>query len=212
MVKQTDVMIAAQNWLDWQDVFEYTRYVADNPLLTRHGRFKKFLGEYRVHRTIRRGTSDQLRTQLGQSQFPLAAMLNDATGQELDIQQDKLRVRFGTCNGQRRLISPLSKIAAFLAPHAFTAWDQYARKGVNIALHRPPSRAFGSYADYLADVNLLMTGEFGRLVRAACPNNYPTQHAAEQGRFHRRVLDVCLMRLGGRQFRDPEATGVVSSS
>src|SRR5437764_7148066 len=121
MVTKADVETATRNWMNWQDVFQYFGPPLHNPLLAHETRFKDFLKEYSVHRTIRRGASDNLRLVLGSTQFPLVAMLSDATGFLLDEQEKILRAQFGTCGGKRGLISALSKIAAFLAPHDFIA-------------------------------------------------------------------------------------------
>ena len=71
----------------------------------------------------------------------------------------------------------MSKIAAFLAPHAFIAWDEYARKGLNAVLERSLSYKFDGYADYIANMNQLLSGEVGQRVRSACCNRYPTEYA-----------------------------------
>ena len=152
-------------------------------------------------RTIRGGTSDELRITLGSPAFELQTLLDDTSGKLFDVQESMLRARFGTLCGKRGLRSAMSKIASFLAPHAFVAWDEYARKGLNIVLERSPSYKFGNYAKYIGDMNQVLSSDIGEHVRSACADRYPTPYASKQDRFHRRVLDVSLMRLGNRDFR-----------
>ena len=201
LVSQFHVKKAKENWLVWQNVYEHTGAAADNPLLADETTFSTFLKAYSVGRTIRGGTSAALRELLQSSQFPLQKLLGDPTGVTLDEQDTRLRAQFGTCGGRRGLRSALSKVAAFLAPHDFNAWDSYARKGVERTL-QPGSVQVRTYAKYCADLNRLLAGELGERIRGACINNYPTPHSEEEGRFHRRVLDRYLMDLGGRPRRE----------
>jgi len=195
-----DIKIASENWQQWKSVFEYEGPAANNPLLADSSTFGAFLNEYSVRRTIRGGTSDKLRITLGNPAFELQALLNDTSGKLLDARETALRAQFGTHSGKRGLRSAMSKIASFLAPHAFVAWDKYARKGLNMASERSRSYAFGNYSEYIGDMNRVLSGHIGECVRSACADSYPTQYASKRDRFHRRVLDVFLMRLGGRTF------------
>jgi hypothetical protein len=192
------VQKATENWLAWQNVYEHTGPALNNPLLVDAAKFQKFLKDYSVRRTVRGGTSDQLRELLRSSQFPLQELLEDTTGAILDEQDTRLRKQFGTREGQRGLRSALSKIAAFLAPHAFNAWDTHAREGLKGTLQL---RSVQTYAEYCADLNQLLTGDLGERIQDACMNKYPTRYAEERDRFHRRVLDRYLMDLGGRPRR-----------
>jgi hypothetical protein len=191
---------AKENWLCWQNVYEHTGPAADNPLLVDAAKFGKFLKAYSVGRTVRGGTSGQLRELLRSSQFPLQELLEDATGAILDEQDTQLRTQFGTREGQHGLRSVLSKIAAFLAPHAFNAWDTDARKGLKRLQRR--SVQVRTYAEYCANLNQLLAGDLGERIQDACRNKYPTRYAEERDRFHRRVLDRYLMDLGGRPRRE----------
>jgi hypothetical protein len=195
-VTPNDVLEAAKNWTDWVNVFEHGGPAVDNPLLAQAPLFSKFLREYSVARTVQKGRSDQLRERLRSGDFPLQSILEDRSGTLLDTQERILRTEFGTYGGTRGLRSAMSKIVAFLAPCSFNAWDQYAKRGLHKML--PTCDAPASYAEYLGQINSLLFGELGRQVRDACARNYPTPGAAEGDRFHRRVLDVYLMRLGDR--------------
>jgi hypothetical protein len=136
---------------------------------------------------------------LRSSQFPLQELLEDAAGAILDEQEPQLRTQFGTQGGRRKLRSALSKIAAFLAPHAFNAWDTHACKGLKCTLQL--RRSVQSYAEYCVYLNQLLAGDLGERIQDACGNKYPTQYVKERDRFHRRVLDRYLMDLGGRPRR-----------
>lgn len=195
-----EISMAGDNWKRWHEVFEHRGPPSSNPLLTNPGLFEIFVREYSVRRTIRRGKSDELRRRLSASGASLLALVSDGSGRELDDQEKLLRREYGTLLGVRSIRSALSKIVAFLAPDTFVAWDQYARRGTNIALKRSGSTGFDGYAAYLADINTLLRGPLGDQIRAACIGSYPTEYAAEHNRFHRRVLDVHLMRIGGRDF------------
>jgi hypothetical protein len=190
-----DVSIASKNWQVWKRVFEHAGDLADNPLLTEPSAFKNFISEYSVKRTIRRGKSDELRKRLRSSGGDLHKLLDDRSGRELDTQERVLRREFGTHGGTRSILSAMSKIAAFLAPDTFTAWDQYARAGVR--KKRPGRPPPANYAEYLARVNEVF-GDQLAAIKSVCEGRYPTENATRNDRFHRRVLDVYLMRVGGR--------------
>ena len=90
----------------------------------------------------------------------MTELLQDTTGAALDEENFKLRTRFGTREGQRGLRSALSKIVAFLAPHAFNAWDTYARKGLKAQTR---SLKIRTYTEYLTQINQLLSGELGEV-------------------------------------------------
>ena len=62
---------AKENWLEWKSVYEHTGASRDNPLLVDDTIFGSFLITYSVGRTIRSGTSKQLRNLLCSPQFQL---------------------------------------------------------------------------------------------------------------------------------------------
>jgi hypothetical protein len=195
---QDHVDKAAKNWRDWQDVYEHRGSEHDNPLLADAAKFGTFIKVYSVGRTIRCGTSDDLRKLLQSPRFLLMELLQDTTGAALDEEDFKLRKLFGTRDGERGLRSALSKIVAFLSPHAFNAWDTYARKGLAVQAR---SLKIRTYTEYLTQINQLLGGQLGQCIREVCVYNYPTPYSEEQDRFHRRVLDRYLMDLGGRPRR-----------
>jgi len=192
------IQIARKNWNDWQDVFEHGIPIDTSPLLADQKRFASFCKGYSVSRTIRRGTQNQLRLALRGRDF--VEVLRDDTGGKFDKFEKEMRVRFGTGNG-RGIVSALSKVAAFIKPERFVAWDSYAKRGANIVQGRGVSSQFRAYADYLADFDSIWNGPTGQQIR-----DYVAAHSAEQAletepRFLRRVLDVCLMICGGRTFQ-----------
>jgi hypothetical protein len=53
----------------------------------------------------------------------------------------------------RGVRSVLSKVATFIRPEWFTAWDSFACAGLNIVIGRSMNAGFESYSDYLANFN-----------------------------------------------------------
>lgn len=198
MITLKDMELAKGNWKDWIRVFEHAGAVEQNPLLTSPQVFSKFLGEYSVSRTIRAGTSNEFRKALSSGRVGLGDKLGDPSGKGVDELEEMLRWDFGTMGGRRGMRSVISKIAAFLAPANFVAWDQFARKGLTRMRGRRETHVYQTYADYVSDVNLLLNGEMKNALISECQGHYPTPYSAEQDRFRRRVLDVYLMRMGGR--------------
>jgi len=194
MITRGEIRVVRDNWNSWKDVWEHQGEPWQNPLLVDGERFARFTQEYSVQRTIRKGAQEELRPRL-LHQRSLKALLHDHTGQALDRLVDRLSQEFGTHDPPRRMTSVISKVAAFLAPHAFTAWDRYARSGLSSYLGAKQSE---TYADYLEKVNTSLDGDLGKEVRIACARYYPSEYARKQNRFHRRVLDVHLMIRGGR--------------
>jgi hypothetical protein len=186
---------AQENWNNWHDVFEHG--ASDNPLLVDPARLGAFLTEYSVRRTIRAGTHEQFRRALAAKSGRFLEAVQNDTGRELDKLEKSLRRKFGTHDGRNRIISVLSKVAAFVRPERFVAWDTYAKRGVNIVMERAASARFNSYAEYLAMFDQAWDGQPGQEIRAYTRNI--TAGAVEtQPRFLRRVLDVYLMSRGGR--------------
>lgn len=198
MIGQKDIDIAKKNWVDWISVFEHTGILVDSPLLFSPEVFKKFLHEYGVGRTIRAGKSNEFREALRDNDLGLAEKLSDYSGKGIDELEDLLRPRFGVMNGDRVIRSVISKIAAFLVPAQFIAWDRFARAGVIRVLGRQSNHKYETYADYLNDVNLLLTDKMNVALISACRGFHPTEYSSKNYRFERRVLDVYLMRIGGR--------------
>jgi hypothetical protein len=186
------VQVARANWADWQDVYEHGGPIRDNPLLADAGKFATFCREYSVGRTIRRGTRNELRVTLSEPRFSEA--IQEDTG--LDILENEFRPRFGTCNGTRRMTSLLSKVAAFVKPERFVAWDKYARKGLSAVM--AGTAPFQTYAEYLAAFDRAWDDPPGQQVRDYLLNRAQNE-SEKQPRFQRRVLDVCLMIKGGRR-------------
>lgn len=210
-VKRADILIPAHNWRAWQQVFEH-HPPETTPLLKNPDTFRAFIDEYSVGRTIRKGTIDKLRETL--AEVRTLAFLSDPSGKALDETDIRLRRRFGTMDGRRGLRSLLSKVAAFLKPNTFIAFDKYALVGVRRvrrnmvkelkaqgkAIPAALSGKIDSYSDYLVLMNEILTGPLGVEIKKACVGHYPSNVAAKGSRFHRRVLDIYLSRIGGRQF------------
>jgi hypothetical protein len=197
-IDSKSVKIALGNWEDWRLVFEYKSKPGGNPLLESRILFWGFCREYSVHRTIRRGTHNKFRQRLARD---IQDVIRDKTGSALDRYEKKVRPSFGTRKGTRKMISVLSKVSAFVSPESFIAWDRYSRGGLNIALGRAKSRPFDNYSSYLADVDQVWKDEAKHLIKAEVRRCSISPSLRTNEAFLRRILDVSLMRCGGRKFR-----------
>lgn len=194
------VDIAWNNWNSWRDVFEGGPYPA-NPLLSNPDRFSTFLTEYSVRRTIRAGTHERFRGTLAAESGSFFGAIQDGTGRAIDKLDEGLRIDYGTLNrwGRvNRITSALSKVAAFVRPERFIAWDKYGKAGVNRILGHDAN--FRTYQDYLAKCDDTWRGEAGDRIRAYLTSNGARDRLVGDLRFQRRVLDVYLMKQGGREF------------
>jgi len=189
------IAVARDNWNSWRDVYEHRGSIATNPLLASEHRFSIFCREYSVSRTIRRGTQDQFRLALLKS---LSASLRDESGKALDKLENRLRAEFGTRGGERRVVSAVSKVASLVRPECFVAWDRFAKKGVNVTLNRSPRTEFETYSEYLAAFGQIWHGGTGKQIRDVVKASRGRPAPEREARFMRRVLDVLLMKLGGR--------------
>lgn len=187
---------ARGGWQEWRDVFEHGGAISGNPILADPVRFGLFCKKWSVARTIRKGRQAEFRCMLRDSQ-EFATALNDRSGHELvDFERGAVRREFGTSGGTRSLVSAVSRLATFIRPESFTAWDQYARNGLNLVLGRSKNSRFDSYVEYLADFNRVWTGPHGELVRQMTEQP-GTTGVEREPRFQRRVLDQYLMIVGG---------------
>jgi len=187
------IEVARRNWKCWSEVYEHNLNKNKNPLLMDKDLFNAFCHEYSVGRTIRKNTREDLRKKLIKLK-DLGEVLKDSTGGRLDKLESELRPDFGTREGKSKLISFVSKVAAFLSPENFIAYDQYAKKGVRNLLGR---RKMNNYATYLEAVKEIMLNKhdaFTRQVKKAKGPRFETDR-----KFLMRVLDVYLMKVGDRK-------------
>lgn len=182
-------------WKEWQVVFEYAGRLSKNPILADPCLFRKFCHDWSVARTIRAGTSDEFRRVLLES-YDFSDALYDPTGKALDdLHESTLRPRFGTQDGKNGVQSVLSKIAGFVRPDIFTAWDRYATFGLNLAVGRSKILWYENYSEYLKSFNDIWEGPCGERIRGM--RNLTAISVATEPRFQRRVLDLYLMAEGG---------------
>lgn len=188
---------ARQNWEQWRDVFEYDGPISHNPVLANSTRFRFFLADYYVGRTISKGKHDEFRLQLLRSkEFEVATL--DGSGQGIDEIEVALRPFFGSKGGKNRLTSVLSKLATFINPARFVAWDRFAKKGLNIVKDRSASSQFRSYSEYLSAFDTLWEAKVGKDIRDFMENGGAQNRVEREARFQRRILDMYLMECGGR--------------
>jgi len=196
-VDEVSLYYAASNWNDWRDAYESGK-AAQNPLLSSDKRFSRFCREYGVDRTIKEKKQDEFRRSLQKS---IRNIVNDPTGKKLDKFEERSRRRFGTFKGKRKMMSVISKVAAFVRPERFIAWDRYAKTGLNIALGKAKSAPFKDYASYLKEINELWKKSGKELVRQFLKQSTFHPPSRSNVTFLRRVFDVALMRLGKRDFK-----------
>jgi hypothetical protein len=188
---------ARQNWEHWRDSFEHAGPISQIPVLADGARFRSFLADYYVGRTIRKGKHDEFRRELVNS-GKFEAAICDESGQSLDRLEAELRPRFGSKDGKNRLTSVLSKLAAFIRPERFVAWDRFAKKGLNIVQGRSASFQFRTYSDYLSAFDAAWKGQPGMEIRDYVTKVDVQSKLEREARFQRRVLDMYLMECGGR--------------
>jgi hypothetical protein len=184
-------------WHDWRDAFEHTGSIGTNPIFADAGRFNSFCVKWGVSRTIRKGTRDKLRCLLV-CDLEFEKAMGDDSGLQLANLEKDLRSRFGTFDKQgvpKGILSVLSKLAAFVRPERFVAWDQYARRGLNMVLGNPLSKRFNRYDEYLADFESVWEGPHGKRIREMT-RQAPRQPVETEPRFQRRVLDLYLLAKG----------------
>jgi hypothetical protein len=199
------VKIARKNWDDWKCVFEHTGALQDNPLLANPDLFREFLRRYYVGRTIRKANHEAFRLKLSKSKY-LVKVIADDSGKQLDHFETRLRAQYGTHQGRNRITSVLSKVAAFLRPECFVAWDRYAKKGLKVVRKAGQSSNFDTYSEYLKAFKETYEGPTGQAINTYI-NNMAVKRACEnEPRFQWRVLDAYLMICGGREFNNFQPT------
>lgn len=204
-ITKTDVNRASANWGDYGDAYSHAGPARNNPILNDEALYRHFFRDYSVGRSIRKGHRDQLMAKLRSSKFPLDRVLADESGREFDAILRSLSNEFGAIKTHKgtvlppgSILSALSKICCFLSPAKFVAFDKYARFGVNTFNGIPKHRSYTSYAPYKALMNQTLDGQLGQAVKQACAEFAVAKHASLGRKFHWRVLDCYLMRLGGR--------------
>lgn len=194
------IQIAEKNWTDWTAEFEHSGPVKTHPLLAEPGlRFNAFCNEYSIRRNIRAGKRDAFRRQLRED---LTDVIRDDSGGGIDVLEQHLRSAFGAKRPGAHactLLAAVSTVAAFMKPERFVACTSYAKKGLNKERQpdRGPTARFATYNEYLATFNAVWEGRLGREIRHVTEDREAPQC---EPRFQRRVLDVYLMKRGGRIF------------
>jgi hypothetical protein len=153
-------------WHDWKDAFEHSGSISTNPILADPVRFNRFCWKWRVGRTIRKGTHPEFRRLLLHSQ-KFEEAIRDDSGHLLVELEKNLRPEFGARkrNGVCSIVSMLSKVAAFVRPDRFVAWDRFAKRGLNMVLGRSVNARFDTYGEYLAGFERVWEGPHGERIR-----------------------------------------------
>jgi len=192
------INIARKNWDNWDDEFQHGEPIDTNPVLLNPDRFANFRSEYSLNRSIWKGRHEEFRCELLKPKFG-KAIRKDDTGRAFDRLEECLRPRFGAKKGKNRLTSVLSKVAAFVKPERFVAWDRFAKTGLNLLRKRSASSAFETYSEYLEAFKRVKEGKQGQQIKAYLAKKYARKDVVERKPgFLPRVLDVYLMKCGGR--------------
>jgi len=167
--------------------------------------YKRFVAEWRVARTIRSGTGENVRDLLNKR---LLSVRNSTSPAELveEVADALQKEGYGAKGG--RPISLVSKIAYFLRPKDLTPQDRFALRGLNCRRTENdlPRVRSGQYTDFVGAFNQ----EFSRVreeIVAECKQRWARALVTRLGlgprllnttAFQRKVLDNMLMAEGGR--------------
>jgi hypothetical protein len=199
-VDDLSLYYAASNWNDWKDDYE-SGMLEQIPVLASDERFKRFCTEYKVHRTIKKNTGQKFRKEL---QSAIREIVSDESGKRIDSFEKNNRRLFSSLGAHARMISVISKVAAFARPETFLAWDRYARDGVKIGVRQATSCDFLTYSEYLGKANDLWEESGKGLIVERLRYTKFNPPSKSNVAFLRRVFDVALMRLGGRSYKPIE--------
>jgi hypothetical protein len=182
--------VAYDNWQRWRRIFEDDGYaVLSDPSL-----FDIFCQKYGVGRTIQAGKRDEFRLRLLER---MPQEIQDVSGKGIDHLDQSCRGEFGI-QGARSLRSVISKVAAFLSPDQFMAWDIFARRGLLRISPPPHTGQCPCYAAYLHCLKKAFENGLKTPIQSAISKEKivctPNSTA-----FALRVMDVCLMISGGRE-------------
>lgn len=200
LIAQAIKLVRTETWGEkWRDLFLYDGEIETHPVF-KLKTWNTFCVEWSVGRTIREKKRDDLRLHLAQSR-DFEEALQDSSGKKLGQFATYLSTDYGARrNGSKPavILSAISKVATFIKPKIFVAWDTYAAKGVNLTFERSATAKYkGGYSQYLADFNQIWKGEHGRCIRTTLIDDNITEE--QDDRFGRRVLDLYLMNLAGRE-------------
>ena len=182
--------LAMGNWLSWRSSYE-SRDADTVPVLNDLGLFRVFLKEYGLNRKINVARSAVVLEFL-QRVAPAFESGNPAAIDRPDFQD---------CYGVGR--SALSKVAVFVCPKKYMAFDRFASKSI-FRLHFNGSVSV-NYINYISGVFGIIDGDLGGALRAYLGTKEIPKGFEDA--LLLRVLDVYLMLMGGRwvQVYDPAA-------
>jgi len=175
--------------------------------------FDKFLGEWRVARTIRRDKREEVREYLN-GEFRV--QLQNKGAAAVDIAANKFSVNeWSQRNAKTGVwsepVSLVSKVAFFFQPNKYVPLDTYSRIGVNVLREKKNEGGLGnhkfpSYESYLSEFEIWFKQYKGVINEAhecswvqdladklGCQKDLANREA-----FKRKVFDNILMRQGGR--------------
>jgi|GEM_PF-1609920 len=201
--------LAEVNWSDWRRDFEHSGKPDEIPILNDQARFHRFCQEYSVLRYKTLERKKEVWVFLCKKNRILNAV-TDTSGLRIDHLAKEISKEFSSPDDEDKFEEPrslLSKLASFIRPAEFIAYDRYARRGAHYVANRsayPVAPAGGplryplknfpynNYSDYRRDVRKIQKGSAGNQIRNFIGND-PRGEA-----FTLRVIDCCLMMVGNR--------------
>ncbi len=205
------IIDALELWIDKR----YAGFLRDpQPASITKEWFEWFQGEWRVARTIKGDSKEAVRKYLD-ANFR-QSLTNSDSGEVVDeaaifIQRQRwssAQRKDGAASVPRSLVS---KVGFILSPLKIVPYDSFARGGLNVLRGTKKNRGKGhlkgtSYAEYLKafdvefqDLQPVIRSELEKpwstelFQRLRCPAS-----VAKSEKFHRKVFDNYLMRIGGR--------------
>ncbi len=195
---------ASANWRNWRPCWEHEGDWREHPLLATQLWFGCFVWEYGLGRTFARNRACDLRAALRESQEFCAAVEH---GDETQLERAAVTIpkRLYGLNEQddvpRRLTSLTSKVATFIRPSAFMAWDTQATAGLRSLTKGLGLDAAPSLAPYQRRARSVASS---RIALSWWDASLPAIDAeadtigAKRLAFRLRVLDWVAMAIGSK--------------
>jgi hypothetical protein len=193
---------AYRHWLDRSADLEHQGKLADLPSLANSKNFRNFRHEYSVFRRNRLNVVECVRLHLlGDGILETAISNAHAFGIELlaiDLQRH--------CGVTNREVSAISKIIALIHPEKFNPMDKFAKNGITeipkseLADKFITKRAASCYAEYCLQIDHILESNYFKSISEELQKE-PLPGNASREAFNRRILDVHLMRVGGRTYK-----------
>ncbi len=204
---------ASANWRNWRPCWEHAGDWRKHPLLVTQLWFGCFVWEYGLGRNFSRTHAADLRGHLrGCPHFTKAVELADFASLQAAAEGivEFLKTRANPPGGKMaprsQLPSLASKLAAFIRPASFMAWDTYATAGLRKIIAGSGEGFGDSLVKYQHVANAVANGHHNLgWWAAALPliEQEGKMIGADEAAFRLRVLDWVAMEVGVNAAKDP---------